>query len=245
MKNKIINKSFIISLLLSFCGGFIELYSVKIHGVFACMQTGNMINMFANFFDNKIYLGLENISVAVIFFLGCILAETLKLKLENKIKYFNTLILFLMIVFASIIVIFPLNIDNASKSQPNVYDIISNACLALIGAFQFCIFKEVNNIGYTSTMMTATLRNISANLVSGIIEKNKTKLVITLEYIAFLFCFILGSIIFYILFKYNSNRNNLLLIQLLPLIISFTLLITLIISIFVDKEKYSDKKNKI
>lgn len=94
-------------------------------------------------------------------------------------------------------------------------------------------------------MMTATLRNISANLVSGIIEKNKTKLVITLEYIAFLFCFILGSIIFYILFKYNSNRNNLLLIQLLPLIISFTLLITLIISIFVDKEKYSDKKNKI
>ena len=94
MKNKIINKSFIIALLLSFCGGFIELYSVKIHGVFACMQTGNMINMFANFFDNKIYLGLENISVAVIFFLGCILAETLKLKLENKIKYFNTLILF-------------------------------------------------------------------------------------------------------------------------------------------------------
>ena len=93
-------------------------------------------------------------------------------------------------------------------------------------------------------MMTATLRNISANLVSGIIEKNKTKLVITLEYIAFLFCFILGSIIFYILFKYNSNRNNLLLIQLLPLIISFTLLITLIISIFVDKEKYSDKKIK-
>ena len=85
MKNKIINKSFIISLLLSFCGGFIELYSVKIHGVFACMQTGNMINMFANFFDNKIYLGLENISVVVIFFLGCILAETLKLKLENKI----------------------------------------------------------------------------------------------------------------------------------------------------------------
>ena len=144
MKNKIINKSFIIALLLSFCGGFIELYSVKIHGVFACMQTGNMINMFANFFDNKIYLGLENISVAVIFFLGCILAETLKLKLENKIKYFNTLILFLMIVFASIIVIFPLNIDNASKSQPNIYDIISNACLALIGAFQFCIFKEVN-----------------------------------------------------------------------------------------------------
>lgn len=92
-----IKKHFTLSLLfaclLSLLGGFTELYSIKTRGIYAAMQTGNTITMFMNFIDGNIPWALDRMMVILMFFIGCLTAETLKATIKKVNKYYPQIVL--------------------------------------------------------------------------------------------------------------------------------------------------------
>lgn len=83
-RRRIFNLDYLISLLIVFVGGFIELYSIKTRGIYAAMQTGNLLSIFSSLIDGKGTLAIKYLCVFLSFVIGLVLGEVTRLAFSKK-----------------------------------------------------------------------------------------------------------------------------------------------------------------
>lgn len=225
MKSDLKFTKVLLFLLLSFVGGLIEIYSLKIHGIFAGMQTGNLITMLINFIDGSYNAGLYRLTVILIFIFGLFLNRLMFKLLKGNEKKHYTITLILEGLFLIPLIFIPKNNNETIINfEPNQYDYIANAFIALFGAFQFSAFTKISVYPINTTMMTGNMRSFIFTAVDLIFEKGKEKAKMVFFYIASFIVFIIGAVVFYVSFKYyNGDLKELFisLFMILPIVITF------------------------
>ncbi len=155
----------VVALLLTFCGGFCDVYTFLTRGgVFTNMQTGNLIKFFIHLINNQSF-ELMFILPILFFALGCVIAAFMG---KWKYQYVFTLIL----LFFSFL-------GCGFCPQSEDWDLLCVCILSVTGAMQFQAFRHCVNLYYTSTMCTNNMRLLSESIV----EKNKWKIIFYLSVI--------------------------------------------------------------
>ena len=232
MKEKTLASLEVVSaLILTFIGGFIELYSLEVNGIFAGMQTGNLIQLFIYLTDKEYTLALYRLILIVTFFISCLIAEIIRYFLNKKGKNISPYILGLELLL--ILPLFFIKVE-AYQDVPNTLNIVSDVFLTIFSAMQYMTFRELHGHSYATTMMTNLLSNLAKNLVSFITIKDKKKGKDCLEFFLILVSFILGSVVMYLIFINISSSEYLQLVLLIPFVL---ILITLLLNILINKNK--------
>lgn len=165
--------SIVSAVLLTFAGGFTDAYTFIYRcGVFATMQTGNLIKFFISLTNGEFKLLF--ILPILFFILGCVIAALLR-----KSKYQSHIVLISLIVTYVVAGLCPKN---------DTWDIVCVSLLSIVGAMQFEAFRVCLGHRYTSTMCTNNIRLFSVGIAEA---KGKTILL----YASILATFIVGIVI--------------------------------------------------
>lgn len=165
--------SIVSALLLTFAGGFTDAYTfIYRGGVFATMQTGNLIKFFISLTNGEFRLLF--ILPILFFILGCVIAALLR-----KSKYQSHIVLISLIVTYVVAGLCPKN---------DMWDIVCVSLISIVGAMQFEAFRVCLGHRYTSTMCTNNIRLFSVGIAEA---KGKTILL----YASILTTFIVGIVI--------------------------------------------------
>ena len=144
--------SLVTALLLTFAGGFTDAYTfIYRGGVFATMQTGNLIKFFINLTNGEFKLAF--LLPIVFFIIGCVIARLLR-----KCKYQAHIALVSLNVIYVIAGLCP---------KTEVWDVVSVSLLSIVGAMQFEAFRRCLGYRYTSTMCTNNIRLFSVSIAEG------------------------------------------------------------------------------
>lgn len=144
--------SIVTALLLTFTGGFTDAYTfIYRGGIFATMQTGNLIKFFINITNGEFKLAF--LLPIIFFIIGCVIAGLLR-----KCKYQAHIALISLIVIYVVAGLCP---------KTEVWDIVSVSLLSIVGAMQFEAFRRCLGYRYTSTMCTNNIRLLSVNIAEG------------------------------------------------------------------------------
>lgn len=206
--------SFLFAVVLTFIGGFIELYSYKTRGIYSAMMTGNMIYIFTNAMDGHAWASIANLLVVLVFFIGCAIGEICRLQFSKHNRSFEPWIL----ILCAICLIPAIAIPVSTKGLDDKINIVADCFLALFGSLMVCAFQEYNGRFYVSTMMTIVLKNITTHGFLAIRDKKKDHIFICLEYLTILFSFLTGVIVFFLIYQFGGAKDNVLMLQLLPLL---------------------------
>ena len=143
--------SLITALLLTFAGGFVDAYTfIYRGGVFATMQTGNLIKLFVNL-TNGVFKLIYLLPI-IVFLIGCIVAVLLE-----KTKYFSQITLIALLVSYVFVGFWP---------QKEAWDIVCVCILSFTGAMQFEAFRRCLGYRYTSTMCTNNMRLLGKSIAN-------------------------------------------------------------------------------
>lgn len=165
--------SIISALLLTLAGGFTDAYTfIYRDGVFATMQTGNLIKFFIALTNGEFKLMF--LLPIIIFLLGCIAAVLLgKSKYQSQITLIT---LFISFIFAGL----------CPKAE--AWNIVCVSVLSFAGAMQFEAFRRCLGLRYTSTMCTNNMRLLGKSIANR-------KLNDTLIYVSIIVTFISGIVL--------------------------------------------------
>lgn len=148
-----------IGAILTFIGGFIEIYSFLLKGkVFATTITGNLILMFYNLLEfDKVEI-VKYIFPIIGFSIGVVFSEYIRKYLNKKVHWRVRVIeLEMLIVVALAFVICP------------KLNLLSICMMAFISGIQIQTFNKIDDKIYMSTMCTGNMRK----LVESIVKKDK------------------------------------------------------------------------
>ena len=188
MKKKL--ETLIIAALLSFVGGFLEIYSYILKdGVFATTITGDIV---------LIAYKLSNFNFEVIKYFVPIFSFFIGIFIAHKIKKKKNIVL-LEILFILLICLF----------KNNTYNLITIAFISMISAMQIQTFQRVEERQYMSTMMTGNTKK----LFVSILDKDYINLKI---YLTLILSFVTGVIVGGIAISYIKELS--ILILLFPII---------------------------
>lgn len=198
MNYKQMSDSIRVSIMLSFIGGFLELYSYLLKGeVFATAITGNIVLM-AYHINNGNLKSVPKYILPIIFFaLGVLASEILRKYLKPKeFIHWRVYVILLELIVIIIIPLFKINVGAVSL-------------ISFVSALQIQSFKKIKDYTYMSTMNTGNFKNFIDNLFN----KNYIKAKI---YMYVILSFIVGIIIADIFIKYF--RENSIYICIMPLL---------------------------
>lgn len=165
--------SLISAILLTFAGGFCDAYTfIYREGVFATMQTGNLIKLFVNL-TNGVFKLIYLLPI-IIFLLGVIIAVLLE-----KSKHFSQITLIALLVSYVCAGFCP---------QKEAWDIVCVSILSLTGAMQFEAFRRCLTYRYTSTMCTNNMRLLGKSIANRRIKE-------VLVYTSIIATFVIGIVI--------------------------------------------------
>lgn len=234
------NLFYLFSFLISFIGGFIELYSLKTRGIFCAMQTGNLLNIFMDLIDGKGLLALKSFIVLLAFIIGCALGQVLRVHLKDKERVYEPIVLTLQIILLVPVLFIPVDDEAlASGKEITTYQILGDCFLALFGAFHFLTFNTVNGKSYTPTMMTNMMKTVSVYTVNAIKEKDLDKFISACCYLLLVFAFVLGAVSFYLIYNFINVDDLGLLLQYLPASIMILEAMMIPFAIYLFKPKKS------
>ena len=165
--------SLISALLLTFAGGFVDAYTfIYRDGVFATMQTGNLIKFFIALTNGTFKLLF--LLPIIFFIIGCLIAALLrKSKFQSHIALLSLVVISLLAGFCP---------------QKEAWNIVCVCSLSLVGAMQFEAFRRCLTYRYTSTMCTNNMRLFAV----GIAEKDINKVIL---YVSIITMFVVGIVI--------------------------------------------------
>ena len=147
--------------LFTFIGGYASAYAyVVLDGVFANMQTGNIIKCVIFAMEGKEFLYL--LYSILSFILGVVTAVVL-----GRFDRGNIITLTIEMSFIAISCVFAVGGEN-NKLFVNL--LVSFSC-----ALQYEFFRVVGESGFTSVMCTNNMRLAVRNFTSGVIERDKKK----------------------------------------------------------------------
>ena len=164
--------SLISALLLTFAGGFCDAYTfIYRGGVFATMQTGNLIKFFISLANGE-FKAMFLLPILV-FILGCLIAALLrKWRYQSHLTLVSLFIVYLLAGFCP---------------QTEAWNIVCVCLLSLVGAMQFEAFRRCLSYRYTSTMCTNNMRLLAV----GISEMDIKKVIL---YVSIVAMFVIGII---------------------------------------------------
>ena len=166
--------------LFTLIGGYFSAYAyVLLDGVFANMQTGNIIKCAIFAIEGKPF-GYLLLSIAA-FVVGVAAAAAL-----GKVKSGNFISIATEAVAVGACVIM------AEKGDDN--KLALNLIISFSCALQYEFFRMVGESGFTSVMCTNNLRLAVQNLTLGAIEKNKSKLFEGVYFLSFMLLFVSGVV---------------------------------------------------
>lgn len=167
--------------LFTLIGGYLSAYAyVLLDGVFANMQTGNIIKCTIFAIEGKPF-GYLLLSIAAFVFGVAVAAALGKAKAGNFISISIE-------AFAIGVCVILAGKGDDNKLALNL--IISFSC-----ALQYEFFRMVGESGFTSVMCTNNLRLAVQNLTLGAIERNKTKLFEGVYFLSFMLLFVSGVVV--------------------------------------------------
>lgn len=181
------------AMLLTFLGGYMEIVSLKGFGLFCAMQTGNTITLFLSLLNENWSTALWQLIVLLSFFAGLLIGAFIRKKFPAKPLPFHSFALLL----AALLLLVSFGLSFLGDSAILAIRIL----LALYGSFQVLAFERFDEERYVSTMMTVVMKNIAVHLVEGILEKDKKKLLVSLEFFSLLCTFVLGVCLGFLLYR--------------------------------------------
>ena len=171
---------FIIALLLTCAGGFLEAYSLYYRGFWGMMMTGNLVYGVAGIVEGTPIKLLTYIPVVILFTVGVFLARLIEDKVakEDERKY-HIIELSVIVGLLLLVMAIPTIVDpNAASKSADKYawpNIVSNCLIAIIGGFLTKSFASFDEQPYTATMMTANLGRLSISLYDAMFGEDKKK----------------------------------------------------------------------
>lgn len=185
-------------IILSFIGGFYEVYSFFNHSFFAFMQTGNLISIIIDIVKLDFFDSILNLISLITFLISFTIIEIIKKKIiKNDSKMFKYGLISL-IILNILIIITPKEI-NSNLLPFKLFEIIF---LTTYGSILLSSFKLFNNVIFVPTMMTNNTRRMIENAVDYSISKNKNNLNAFLSYASIIISFIVGAFASMILHLY-------------------------------------------
>lgn len=170
----------IIALLLSFCGGYVEFWSVTRHGIFSGMETGNLITGVISWTEGD-YREMAYRFLAVgLFFLVSLLCEVIRRLLEKKNLREDVLMLTL-----SAATLVPAIFVEPTGVAPAFF--LTGFC-----ALQYSCFRSLKGLPYSTTMMTNLMTNFAKSIAGAFFERNRKSLFKVLEYFLIVAVFVGG-----------------------------------------------------
>ena len=168
---------YVIAFLFTFAGGFCDAYTlIYRRGLFANMQTGNLVKFCISLADGK--FELIYFLPIICFLLGCLFAI-----LINKKKSHNVVLLIVMLAITLGCIFMP---------KADTWDVVCVCALSFSGAIQFEGFRECVKTTYTSTMCTNNMRLLMESTVDFVNDKKDKKVFF---YLGIILCFGLGAAI--------------------------------------------------
>ena len=149
--------------LFTFVGGFASAYAyISLGGVFANMQTGNIIKSVIFAVEGKDF---SSLLLSIAFYVIGVIAAVLL----GKVRFGNIISVIIEMSAISLCLIF------AKNGEENMLTL--NLAVSFSCALQFEFFHAVGSSGFTSVMCTNNLRAGIENLLLGAVEKNGKKAV--------------------------------------------------------------------
>lgn len=185
-------ESVIMALLLALVGGFLDAYTYVLRGgVFATMQTGNMILLVINGFNLDWSKCLSYLIPLLVFALGSVLSEIIKdVFKENKVAWRQTsLVVEVVLLLGTIFIPF---------GSASIY---ANCLISFVAALQVNGFNRMRSHTFFTTMCTGNLRTGSLFLYKGIKNREASLLAKSLRYFAVIIFFMLGVLVGITLFE--------------------------------------------
>lgn len=169
-----------IALLLSFCGGYVEFWSVARHGIFSGMETGNLITGVISWAEGD-YKEMAYRFLAVgLFFLVSLLCEVIRRLLQKKNLREDVLMLAL-----SAATLVPAMFIEPTGVAPAFF--LTGFC-----ALQYSCFRSVKGLPYSTTMMTNLMTNFAKSIAGAFFERDRKSLFKVLEYFLIVAVFVGG-----------------------------------------------------
>lgn len=189
-----------VACLLTFVGGFLEIYSYILKGgVFATTITGDIIKFVYNISQRNYYESINYIIPIIGFSIGVYIAIAVERKYEKTNRYWRE-----GVILVEIIIILLVYILKAEQ-----FNFLTNSMIAAISAIQLQSFIKVRDTTYMSTMCTGNTRK----LVEAIAKKDKEGIEI---FFYIVMSFALGILIGdFMIVKFNTASILLLIIPLL------------------------------
>ncbi len=194
MKSRQINLIYVfIFINFAFIGGLIETLSYFNDGMFTFMQTGNLISIFYNLFNEEGYAYLYPLISLILFILDILLVLFLKKKivLKNKIDY-NYFSIILMIVIGFIYLFVPRNLFFNEFDFSKLISIFLNTFFGIVLLNTFTYF---NDILFVPTMMTNNIRMLTSLFFKYENEHEKIELRKFNSYLIVILSFVIGVVL--------------------------------------------------
>lgn len=239
-RRRIFNLDYLISLLIVFVGGFIELYSIKTRGIYAAMQTGNLLSIFSSLIDGEGTLAIKYLCVFLSFVIGLVLGEVTRLVFSKTKELYPVCILSLEIIAVIPLFFLPYSAELESFDKDAVLSLVGDCLLSVHGALHLICFHEVNGHSYTPTMMTNMTKLFITSLVSSIKEKDKEKGILSLSYFVQIVMFIVGALFFYLVYAIIPEESLSTYIRIVP--ISIVVVSIICLALFLVKGRKNDKE---
>ena len=169
---------FIIALLLTCAGGFLEAYSLYYRGFWGMMMTGNLVYGAVGIVEGTPIKLLTYIPVVVLFTVGVFLARLIEDKIaKNNEKKYHVIELSVIVGLLLVVMAIPTIFDPEAKSPDKFAwpNIISNGLIAIIGGFLTKSFASFDEVPYTATMMTANMGRLAISTYDAIFGDEKAK----------------------------------------------------------------------
>ncbi|MHC9537155.1 YoaK family protein [Dellaglioa sp. BT-FLS60] len=150
---------------LIFAGGGFDAYTYLVHdGVFAGMQTGNLIILGTNLGQMKWDAIVNHLIPIFAFMIGIIVTRNLqhRFKEEDSINKRQRFVIGIETILLIIVAVIP-------KSWPTQ---LSTGIVSMVAAAQLQEFRQINGGPFTSFMMTGNLRTMAESFYDGIVKNN-------------------------------------------------------------------------
>lgn len=197
-KDTDLSESLIFALLLALTGGFLDAYTYVLRGgVFATMQTGNMILLVIKGIEFDWIYTLNYVFPIIAFALGVVLSEFLKdIFIKTKVKW-QQVILLIEASILTIVVFIPFG----------DFNIYATCLISIVAALQMNGFHKMRGHPFFSTMCTGNLNSCFIFLYKGIKTRDSTYIIKAVRYISIITFFMLGALVGCLLFEFTNEYS--------------------------------------
>ncbi|HJC63277.1 MAG TPA: DUF1275 domain-containing protein [Candidatus Blautia merdavium] len=183
--SKQMSETHLLGLILALVGGFLDAYTYVCRGgVFANAQTGNIVLLGIHITSRNWEKVLYYLMPVLAFIAGILVCEMVqtRFKWKENLHWRQLTVLLELLCLAA-----------AGFLPLGSFDTAVNILISFVCALQVEAFRKMNGNSYATTMCTGNLRSATQNLYLSIREKDRGRLLNSLQYYNVILFFIIGA----------------------------------------------------